>query len=69
MELEYPLSTPRESLKIQPLLKKVDQSDGKLVKVIEHLITWGGFFLNELRYDLTHGVAKSDLGHNAKSVF
>ncbi len=37
-------------------------------------ITWkelirGGFFKNELRYDLTHGVAKSDLGRNSKSVF
>jgi len=30
---------------------------------------WGGFFKNELRYDLTHGVAKSDLGRNSKSVF
>jgi hypothetical protein len=29
----------------------------------------GFFFLNELRYDLTHGVAKSDLGRNSKSVF
>jgi hypothetical protein len=32
-------------------------------------LNWGGFFKNELRYDLTHGVAKSDLGRNSKSVF
>jgi hypothetical protein len=28
-------------------------------------MTRGGFFKNELRYDLTQGVAKSDLGCNS----
>jgi hypothetical protein len=32
------------------------------------LVLRGGFFKNELRYDYTHGVAKSDLGRNSKSV-